>query len=102
MGGPGGVVPPNYVKTFVCKIFGIYYYCIMLWIWFKSTSARYGIRNTRLGSKYYLFVRGQRFQEKTNVSVTQKTQEIIYKKIKVKKLYTFTKQINYTAVTKTN
>ena len=47
------------------------------------------------------YVRGQRFLEKTNVSVTQKTQQIIYEKIKVKKLYTFTKQINYIAVTKT-
>ena len=48
-----------------------------------------------------LFIRGQRFLEKTNVSVTQKTQEIVYEKIKVKKLCTFTKQINYIAVTKT-
>ena len=47
------------------------------------------------------FVRGQRFLEKTNVSVTQKTHEKIYEKIKVKKLYTFTKQINYIAIRKT-
>ena len=47
------------------------------------------------------FVRGQQFLVKTNVSVTQKTQEIICEKIKVKKLYTFTKQINYIPVTKT-
>ena len=46
-------------------------------------------------------VRGQRFLEKTNVSVTKKTQEIVYEKINVKKLYTFAKQINYIAVTKT-
>ena len=72
----------------------------MLWIRFKFTSARYGIWNTRLGSKNNLYVRGQRFLEKTNVSVTPKTQEKIYEKIKVEKLFTFTKQINYIAVTK--
>ena len=62
----------------------------LLRIRFKSTSARYGIRNTRLGSKFF-FVRGQRFLEKTNVSVTQKTQVIIFEKIKVKKVVHFHK-----------